>query len=338
MELVNFLQKHGINLRKQGKSWGSNACPHCSSGEGHSNKLCAFVGKDGKERWFCHACGEKGDLADAIRLLEGVSAVEALRLSRNHLPKTSESPSIESKLAACQTHVEDLSLIMDVITDLQRNLPMWEQEVGQYLINRGISKSTIVDACHKGIIRMLPTNPQAARSLLIKAANGADRLANAGLWAGKSSTWPANAFRPLVFFPAGNTTMEFRHIGKTDPNHPKSIRLGRLTKPFVWRGDVEHVVVVEGAIDMLSLVEMGERRTIMALPGVNSWRADWFIAAHKAYGSKFDIALDNDSAGNKISHTILEFLKEKGIPGQRTAPPSGNDWNDFLLSESKMAA
>ena len=82
---------------------------------------------------------------------------------------------------------------------------------------------------------------------------------------------------------------------------------------------------------MLSLVEMGEQRTIMALPGVNAWRPEWFRAAHKAYGSRFTIALDNDEAGNLAAQKILSFLKESGIEGDRLIPSEGKDWNDLLV-------
>jgi len=64
--------------KKQGKTWGSSMCPHCGQGEKHSNKLCIFTGSDGRERWFCHACGKCGDKADLVSLLEGITLRKAL--------------------------------------------------------------------------------------------------------------------------------------------------------------------------------------------------------------------------------------------------------------------
>lgn len=340
MQIVQELQSHGYRVRKQGRTWGSSHCPRCGEGGEHSNKFCAFTGKDGKERWFCHACGERGDLADLISALEGVPLKEALRRTgqlRESQPGRQAHQQASKRYYGSASEVStdvDLGLLREVITDLLRGLPMWEPDVGAYLLKRGISKATVVEACHRGIVRMLPANPQHARDLLIRAAKGANRLSAAGLWAGQSDRWPANAFRPLIFFGGGNTTVEFRNIHK-DSNYPKSIRMGCLTKPYVWRGDLSRVIVVEGVIDMLSLVEMGEKRTIMALPGVNAWKPEWFRAAHKAYGSRFTIALDDDKAGNLVAEAILSCLQDSGIEGERLVPAEGKDWNDLLVLKAQ---
>lgn len=343
MQVVEELRSHGYTVRKQGRTWGASACPSCGPASEHSNKLCAFVGKDGKERWNCHACGARGDLADLISMVHGIPLADALKRLRNPGSRgdmaTQNQPAPTEKRYFGASHEEDatvdVSFTREVVTDMVHTLPMWEPDAGQYLMSRGISKEIIVQACHRGIIRMLPTNPHQARDLLIKAAKGADRLMKAGLWAGKSDKWPANAFRPLIFIAGGNTTIEFRNIHK-ESRYPKSIRLGHLTKPYVWRGDVKRVVVVEGVIDMLSLVQMGEKRTIMAIPGVNAWRPSWFTAAHQAYGSSFTIAVDDDKAGNLVAKSMIEMLTENGIESDRLVPAEGKDWNDLLQAQPAL--
>ena len=134
-----------------------------------------------------------------------------------------------------------------------------------------------------------------------------------------------------MFIPVGNTTIEFRNINN-ESRYPKSIRLGHLTKPYVWRGDVTRVIVVEGLIDMLSLVQMGEKRTIMAIPGVNAWRPTWFTSAHQAYGSSFTIGLDDDKAGNTVAKSMIQLFTDHGIEYDRLVPAEGKDWNVLLQS------
>ena len=323
MRLARHLEAHGHPVRKQGRTWGSAFCPHCGRGDAHSNKLCLFEGNDGRERWFCHACGQRGDEADLVAALEGISLKEALRRAKSAVTPT-------GKASAPMPVPAPNGLVREVHLDLLRSLPMWEDAPARYLMRRGIGRDTIVQAAHRGLLRMLPSNPQVARDLLLRAAGGARRLADAGLWAGRSPTWPAQAFRPLVFF-AGSTSSEWRRISG-DSQYPKAIRLGVLTRPMVWRADPTEVVVVEGPIDLLSRVEMGEKRTIMALPGVNAWRIEWFVAAHATYASRFVIALDNDEAGNRMAANMMTALQARGIDCERLVPVQGKDWNEMLMA------
>jgi len=319
MEIVNVFSSRGFPVKRQGKTWGSPVCPSCGPGDRHSNKLCLFVGGDGRERWYCHACGSRGDTADLIALVEGIPLKEALRKNK------------QREAATTITKTPSIDTVRAVHKSLLDSLPKWQERAAQYLIQRGIGRQTIKEASERGLLRMLPSDPAAARDVLLRAAGGAERLVEAGLWAGRSSSWPAQAFRPLVFF-VGETSSEWRLIDHQGTQYPKSIRLGVLTKPMVWRADPAEVVVVEGAIDLLSLVEMGEKRTIMALPGVNAWRIEWFAAAHKAYGSRFVIALDNDEAGNRMATSMMAALQTRGIDCKRIVPVHGKDWNEMLVA------
>lgn len=328
IELV--LQRHGYALRRQGRTLGANACPRCGEGSAHSNKLCVFRGRDERQRWRCHACGAHGDAADLLALLEGIPLKEALKRVRGGALPAAVAPKAPTQPA--HDPDVDLEAAREVLTRLHKGLPMWEPRVAAYLTKRGISREVIVEAAHRGIVRMLPANPVHARDLMLRLAGGADQLTRAGLWAGQNARWPAQAFRPLWFFPGGMTTVECREITAPKPGRPKAIRAGRLTKPFVWLGDPTRVVVVEGAIDMLSMVQMGERRTIMAIPGACSWRLEWFVAAHQRYGSRFVIALDDDEAGNRMAAHLMGALNDRGIEAQRLVPPQGKDWNEALLA------
>lgn len=336
MLIAEALQSHGHRIKKQGRSWGGNWCPHCGEGSADSNRFCAWTGRDHKERWFCHACGARGDLADLISILDGVPLAQALKDARVSRPESARPAMKGEPPMSAGAHRADADAPIEAIKALLgrmlRTLPMWEPEVGAYLAMRGISKDVVVQAAHRGLVRMLPTNPMRARELYLHAAGGAQELVRLGFWAGNSDKWPANVFRPLLFFCGGLTTAEFRHI-KPNSAYPKAIRQGVLTKPFVWRSErTDAVVVVEGVMDMLSLVQMGERRTIIALPGVNAWRLEWFIAAHRAYGSRFVLALDDDDAGNKMAEIIARALAEHGIESSRLLPQGAKDWNEMLLS------
>ncbi|MCX8018837.1 MAG: hypothetical protein N2690_13230, partial [Rhodocyclaceae bacterium] len=143
-------------------------------------------------------------LPQALRRVRGSSA-----LSAGFAPAPSSAPDRQG----------DPALFREVARDLLRALPMWEPGPASYLMRRGLSREVVVEAAHRGLLRMLPTNPSRALELYLQAGGGAQRLAQAGLWAGQSPRWPANVFRPLLFFAPDCSTIEFRCIAK-DSRYP----------------------------------------------------------------------------------------------------------------------
>lgn len=91
MIIAQIMDAHGYPLKKQGRSWGGSFCPKCGAGSAQSNKFCAWAGRDHKERWFCHAYGARGDVADLMALLEAIpfGVWEALLVVATIKPATS---------------------------------------------------------------------------------------------------------------------------------------------------------------------------------------------------------------------------------------------------------
>lgn len=214
----------------------------------------------------------------------------------------------------------------------------------RYLTNdRCIATDVVAMAEQRGLVGYLPANPNEAQALLDEAV-GRDLLIKSGLMK-PESTKAAIAFRPLVFFMPADLGAEFRLIRTPKDKEPKSIRYGELKFPYWWQGNSDSVVVVEGAIDLLSLVSLGQSSTIIALPGCQSWKADWFGRIQNKYDTKqFVLALDNDVAGDESSTMIACELDRAGITHFRLHTENGcKDWNDALkvsLNESvlKVAA
>ena len=125
-------------------------------------------------------------------------------------------------------------------------------------------------------------------------------------------------------------------IGPVGEGDVKAIRYGRLDWPWWWPyaiGErVKNVLLVEGIIDLLSVVQMGLKpgQAVMGMPGVNTWRLSWAASMAKRHpGVHIAIGLDADEAGERTSRTILKELKESGISGSRRAP-GAKDWNALL--------
>jgi hypothetical protein len=111
----------------------------------------------------------------------------------------------------------------------------------------------------------------------------------------------------------------------------RTIRYGEPT-PLVWRGS-EHVMVVEGGVDLLSAVVMGTRRTVIGLPGARNWsEADAWITSLS--GKHVLLATDDDEAGNSGAHDLQAVLKGLATTRRYQHRAGCKDLNDQLRLES----
>lgn len=332
--LPELARELGFAVKKQGRSWGGRKCPSCGSGEAGSNRLNIYIGMDGKWRFKCHACSCRGDAIDFLAMAKGVSLREAMKEIKKAVGVDSEQIASESDDA--QRH----AAVKQVIAKLVEAGHGGRSEVGAYLGRRGISMRTLDIAIGRGIVRCLPDQPYLARRFLTEVVGDGLLLQAGFLKDGKK--WPAIAFRPLVGILPGHSGAEFRLGREATPNEVKSILYGKITWPWWWRVShdvpVSRVIVVEGLIDMLSVVEMGlvaSGDAVMGLPGASSWRDAWFTQIAGRYpGVRFEIATDADDAGDKAAESMLQALDAADLPGKRLRPPA-KDWNEVLVRKGK---
>jgi hypothetical protein len=201
----------------------------------------------------------------------------------------------------------------------------------EYLDVRGLPKSLVQEAHRRGLVFSMPKDPGKARDVLFSKA-GESLLRKAGCIK-PSSTWPGISFRPIIF-PQWKTGGEFRIIRKPrSADEPKSIRMGRFHTPWWWPGTSQkELLIVEGAVDGLSVVQMGWKGNVMALPGVTAWSHDWLPRLSLKYpGIELFVGLDNDPAGTGMTREILEKAGSHGVKARRFTPAEGvKDWNDAL--------
>src|SRR5947209_3230451 len=84
---------HDVPLRKVGSGHEyTGACPFC--GEGHDRFHVWPTPREGKPRYWCRRCDQKGDLIQYLRDHDGLSYMEARRQSGEDLPEpsTAERP------------------------------------------------------------------------------------------------------------------------------------------------------------------------------------------------------------------------------------------------------
>lgn len=326
MSLVQTALDLSYPVRKQGRTFGGPRCPTCGIGTPHSNRFCIFFGKDDKERWKCQACGSHGDIVDFIVAATGCSTADAFARTRNGVrfapsdakePCPPQRPSRPSS-AMSRSHIQLLREGLSKHPD---------DKVFAYLRGRCISSASIEKMVEADQLRFLPSDVHLARKMIFEVFGGQDVAENCGLLTAPKK-WPAAAFRPVVGILPKDCAVEFRMVEESE-TFKKALRFGSLNYPYFIKAEKE-VKIVEGLIDVLSCIELGETRSIMGIPGTNSWQVEWF-SSMKAHGySTFHTGLDNDEPGRDAMAKISGELATLELNVIDDPAPAGNDWNDYL--------
>ena len=286
---------------------------------------------DGIWRFRCFACGKGGTAIDLVAIVEVMSPEDAAKKivkgmgmikpdSPTPAPKPVETPAPE------KANADHVAAVIKVI----QKHPLTSC-VSRYLQDRGLRPETIQEAKRRGFIACLPSDPEEAM-LWLEAHVGRELMAAAGMW---TKRWPAAAYRPLVLINGSGKTLELRMI--TDPGTaPKAIQYGVQDHPLVWKpakGKAKRIIVTEGGIDLLSLVDMGDvdDALLIGIFGTSSWRNTWGRQIAEKYPeAEWEIATDDDDPGHACAEAIAVQLDGMGKPWKRRLPFAGKDWNDAL--------
>lgn len=329
VSLQVFLEEHGAQFRKVGGNWRSDFCPCCGASRADSNKLGLH---SGDQKWRCFSCGRGGDVIDAAAALWCMPHRDALKRLAGEQWVSAATPVMRRRSStdpsANQARQAALNKALERLREGVGKLAP-DPEVMAYMTKvRGIPGRVIAKAQALKMLGFLPAAPFQAR-LFLEDTVGQDLMLESGLWK-EGQKIPAIAYRPIVFFLPGMDSAEFRLCRKPNDGERKAIRYGSASRPWYWAGEDSRLAVVEGAVDLLSLVALGFKGDIIGLPGASVWRPEWFAGA-----SRVLVCLDPDKAGQNATTRILAACERLGIPAINRAPKNG-DVNDNL--RLKLAA
>lgn len=355
--LVSLVERHigSNNLRKNGTdryAANSEHCPECRRGGTSPNALSVFVGNDGYWRWKCQSCGAGGTAIDWMIAVSGnMSALDAAKAAVGGLiGAQAPAPAMTREAVAknAEEAAEKTRAMGHVLQRLRGLGGYADEQVVAYLRSRAITGATVGIAGRAGILRTLPGEPYRAHRFLCDVLGDAEHSGEAWLKLSglmkPDAKMTALAYRPLLFL--GGTWLEARIIHPPKGDEPKSIRYGVTSTPLSIREgkpeDVTLVTTVEGPIDFLSKIEMGLNpgQVLVGIPGVQSWKAEWFLLGAKAYpNARWEVALDNDEPGHAAADKIAAVIDGTGKSWFRSVPFEGKDLNDELMGRFiKLAA
>ncbi|WP_018949005.1 toprim domain-containing protein [Thioalkalivibrio sp. ALMg11] len=329
VDLEAFLTDQGFRFTRGNSGLRSDSCPSCGH-KAHSNRLGIRAG-----RYHCFSCGAKGSVVDAAMAIYGASISDTIkRLMREYWVHESLGPRVQDNPPpAPQESSETLKRVVAAV--FQASLKDSSDHIRYLRDSRGISERVIREAIERGLLRFLPGNPFRARDFMAEAAGGVDQLVEAGLMK-PGKKMPAGAYRPLLWFFPGLDSIEFRLARSANEGERKALRYGIAAQPSIWEQEgSKSLAVVEGVIDVLSMVDLGYTGDVMGLPGTNAWRPEWF---QNRVNKQTTICFDGDSGGRHGAERLKEILDEEhGIAVDIRCPSSG-DINDQLRRRRTAAA
>ncbi|MBT9136822.1 MAG: DNA primase [Firmicutes bacterium] len=316
-------------LHKGNGRYTSNWTPCCGEGSRRDRGSIGKVG--GIWRWRCFVCNSGGTAVDYVAMCEGMSPDDAARKIVSGSVNFSQ---IVKPIEKNERPVKATGEAMAAVINMLKKHPLTEDVVA-YLEGRGLTRRTIVEAKKRGILACLPSIPEEA-VLWLEVNVGREAMSEAGMW---SKRWPSAAYRPLILINGSGLTLELRQLTESIGSSPKAIQYGIQDAPFVWkpRGEVNRIVVVEGGIDLLSMVDIGDvdDALIIGIFGTGTWRAAWGKKISEKYPSaRWEIATDANDAGHKCAESVSVQLDGLGKKWSRRIPFCGEDWNDALKSIS----
>jgi DNA primase len=336
VNLASLAEALGVGQR--GRKW------HCPFHDDRNPSL-SIKGS----RYKCFACGARGDAFDMVSRLRGCGFRQAVAYladfagmplhsfadkrgkpsRRTHKPPAppppKELPQPAAALPGAASAFRGLVRGLRLTGTTPAGHPACE-----YLRRRGISLGT---ACAAGVGYLSPGQyADATRWLLDRAPLG--DLQALGLLNDKGNL---RLYKHRLVFPlwlggeahgllARNTDWR-----SDDKDGPKELTIGTPDIPFNCDALTEtggDVFLCEGALDTLSLMELGLRA--VGVPGVDGFKRQWVPLFD---GFRVVIAFDADQAGRRGAEKIIQLFTAAGRPAPKVLdlPDGVKDVNEWLV-------
>jgi DNA primase len=279
----------------------------------HRDTRPSFYVNPHKNLFYCHGCGQGGDLIRFVELSEHLSFHQSLAFLQRQIALAGEGGVLEQTAAFYRLQ-------------LHRH-----PEAIQYLALRGLRDPGVIDELGIGYA---PGGN--LRRHLTSQGYSFDLLLNTGLINGQG----CDAFCRRVIFPCrqnGQTVNLYgRSIGAAFPHRLLPRSKGGL---FAWESVSQYstVILVEGLFDLAVLWQAGFRNATCAI-GTHLTHAQWTQLCDRPSRSVY-IAFDQDEnrAGQQAAHQLARRLDSAGVTARMLQLPLGHDPNSYFVAGATVA-
>ncbi len=279
----------------------------------HGDTRPSFYVNARKNLFYCHGCGQGGDLIRFVELSEHLSFSQSLAFLQQQMAPAEDGGVLEPTAAFYQLQ-------------LHRH-----PEAPLYLQQRGLRDPALIEELGIGYA---PGGN--LRRHLAAQGYSFDRLLETGL----INQQGRDAFCRRVIFPCRQhgqiVNLYGRSIGAAFPHRLLPRSKGGL---FAWES-VRHcdtVILVEGLFDLAVLWQSGFRNTTCAL-GAHLTPAQ-FDQLSDPPGRSVYIVLDQDEnqAGQQAAQQLAHSLENAGVAARIVHLPDGHDPNSYFLAGATAA-
>ena len=306
--LLEYLQRHNWKPCRTGsRQEFVGLCPL------HQETRPSFYVNSSKNLFYCHGCGQGGDLIRFVQLF------------------------LDLPFRQTVAHLEQELLPAPVFRLLEETAAFYQlqlhrhPEAADYLERRGVHDPSLIEELGIGYA---PGGN--LRRHLAAWCSSFDQLLEIGL----INPHGRDAFCRRLIFPCRHNgqiaNLYGRSIGAAFPHRLLPRSKGGL---FAWESvsRFSTVILVEGLFDLAVLWQAGFRNTTCAL-GAQLTPAQWAQLTDRP-GRLVYIAFDRDSnqVGQKASHQLALRLENAGLPAHIVQLPDGHDPNSYFVAGARAA-
>lgn len=307
-DLVEIIRRR-ITLKKSGRNYTA-CCPF------HQEKTPSFSVSPSKQFYYCFGCGAKGDAIRFIMEYDHLQFPQAVEQLANQVgmevPHEKETPEKRRQKSVNQLIYQLLERAEHFFQNQLKSAPE-RQHAQAYIKQRGLS----ADICQQFAIGYAPPGFNNIGHGLNLDAEQQQHAFTAGLFAENDSGRRYDKFRDRLMFPIRDSrgrTIGFggRIMGDGKPKYlnspetPVFHKGSELYGLWEWqqaREKTDHMLVVEGYMDVISLAQFGVRNVVATLGTATS---ETHLQKLFREVDKVVFCFDGDRAGRKAAWRAME--------------------------------
>ena len=340
-DIVEVVSKYMPLESRGGNFWGR--CPF------HHEKTPSFCINPVDQFYYCFGCHKAGDVIRFVQEIESLDFFDAVKLLAENAKM--EIPSLTAQDEKIKEQKAKKKVLLEILKDSARyyasNLRSGACEKHiEYINKRGIKTETLnkfgigASTGYDGLVAYLDQKGYNRKDMVDSGAVGVKNDKYYDALAGRLIIPVIDQFGNVVAF-CGRIIDNRKDVGKYVNTRETMVfskgktlfNLNNLKKVKNEVG-IKNVIVVEGHMDVISLVEAGFENVVASMGTALTKDQARII---KRFTDDVYISYDGDFAGQKASIRGLEILKDEGLNVKVISLPDGCDPDDVIKKQGKQA-
>jgi DNA primase catalytic core len=327
VDLVAVVQKHGVELKREGKDWRGR-CPFHDD-----RKRPNFIVSPQKGLWRCPACDASGNVIQFVARIENLPEREAALKLLGEMPRIARASELKPPSPAVDVKPATRTKLLARVVNFYVKTLHKDRAGLDYLKTRRLDDPAMLEIFSVGYCN------GSMREALPKEGETVEQLKAIGVLNEKGNeTFYKRVVVPL-FDSAGNVVSLYAR--RLDDEEPKHLHLkGDRRGVFNAVAAKNHhaLIIVESIFDAMSLWAAGFHNVI-ALRGKDGWSDEHTELIARSDVKELYIAMDGDKWGQIAAGKLEAKFVELGVTAHRLTWPEGvKDANAFFSSRPAETA